>query len=53
VIAPLVVPRMVGGGGAGYEAVFIMFAAVLLVGALNVALLGEETKGKSLEQIAG
>ena len=38
--------------GVGYELVFLLFSAVLLVGALNVMLLGEETKGKTLEEIA-
>lgn len=53
VLAPLVVGQMLGSFGVGYESVFVMFAAVLLVGAINVALLGEETKGRTLEEIAG
>jgi MFS transporter, putative metabolite:H+ symporter len=53
VLAPLVVGQMLGKWGVGYESIFLMFAAVLLVGAINVALLGEETKGKRLEEIAG
>jgi putative MFS transporter len=53
VLAPLVVGTMLPRWGIGYEAIFLMFSAVLLVGAVNVALLGEETKGKTLEQIAG
>ena len=52
VVAPLVVGQMLGSWGVGYETIFLMFSAVLLVGAINVALLGEETKGKTLEQIA-
>jgi hypothetical protein len=53
VLAPLAVGQLIKSWGAGYESVFLMFAAVLLVGAINVALLGEETKGKRLEEIAG
>lgn len=53
VLAPLVVGQMLGSFGVGYESVFLLFAAVLLVGAINVALLGEETKGRTLEEIAG
>jgi putative MFS transporter len=52
VLAPLVVGQMLGSWGVGYQSIFVMIAAVLLVGALNVLLLGEETKGKTLEQIA-
>jgi len=52
VLAPLAVGQIMGSWGAGYESVFLMFAAVLLVGAINVALLGEETKGRTLEEIA-
>ena len=52
VLAPLVVGQMLGRWGVGYQAIFLMFSAVLLLGAVNVALLGEETKGKSLEEIA-
>ena len=53
VLAPLAVGQMLKGWGAGYESIFLMFAAVLLVGAINVVLLGEETKGRRLEEIAG
>ncbi len=52
VVAPLVVGQLLGGWGVGYGTVFLMFSAVLLLGAINVALLGEETKGKTLEEIA-
>lgn len=52
VLAPLVVGQMLASWGVGYESVFVMFSAVLLLGALNVLLLGEETKGRSLEEIA-
>lgn len=52
VLAPLIVGQILKGWGVGYESIFVMFAAVLLVGAINVALLGEETMGKRLEEIA-
>ncbi|HEX9017452.1 MAG TPA: MFS transporter [Chloroflexota bacterium] len=52
VLAPLMVGYILKGWGVGYESIFIMFAAVLLVGAVIVALLGEETKGKRLEELA-
>jgi putative MFS transporter len=53
VIAPLIAGWLLGKWGAGYESVFLLFALVLLAGAINVLLLGEETKGRTLEQIAG
>ena len=53
VIAPLIAGWLLGKWGAGYESVFVLFALVLLAGAINVLLLGEETKGRTLEQIAG
>jgi MFS transporter, putative metabolite:H+ symporter len=53
IIAPAVVGSMLGSWGGSHMEVFGMFTLVLLIGAINVALLGEETKGKSLEEIAG
>jgi hypothetical protein len=38
--------------GASISSVFIMFAAVFFVGAVAVLILGEETRGVSLEEIA-
>jgi putative MFS transporter len=52
-LAPLVVGRLMGGWGGGFNAVFVMFAAVLAAGALSVAALGEETRGRTLEEISG
>ncbi len=52
VFAPLVVGRMLGTWGAGYDSVFLLFAVVLLAGVIDVVLLGEETKGRRLEEIA-
>jgi putative MFS transporter len=53
VLAPLVAGQLLGKWGAGYQSVFLLFAAVLLASAINVLVLGEETKGQTLEQIAG
>jgi MFS transporter, putative metabolite:H+ symporter len=51
-LAPLAVGQMLSSWGIGYESVFIMFAAVLLVGAVDVLLLDEEARGRTLEEIA-
>src|SRR5581483_9708009 len=48
--APTLVGAMLVRFGSPYAA-FVVFAAVVLAGALVVLLLGEETRGKSLEQI--
>jgi MFS transporter, putative metabolite:H+ symporter len=53
ILAPLAVGRLIGAWGGGFHAVFVMFAAVLLLGALGVLLLGEETRGRTLEEISG
>jgi len=37
----------------GQSGVFALFMVLLVVTALNVWLLAEETKGRSLEEIAG
>jgi len=42
----------VGGGVDGFTRVFVMFAAVLAAGSLSVAFLGEETRGRTLEDIS-
>jgi MFS transporter, putative metabolite:H+ symporter len=60
ILAPLVVGRLIsaaaGPAGAGIEsafaAVFAVFTSVLLAGAVAVAVFGEETRGRTLEQIA-
>ena len=56
IIGPFIVPWLLDPAGpwrldAG--AILAMFAVVLGIVALSVGLLGEETKGRSLEQIAG
>ena len=53
VLAPLVVGKLMGTWGGGFSAVFAMFAAVLVAGSIGVLALGEETKGRSLEEISG
>jgi putative MFS transporter len=52
-LAPLVVSWLVATGGGGFALIFLVFAGVLATGALAVLLLGEETRGRSLEQISG
>jgi putative MFS transporter len=52
IIAPTIVGYMVAGDG-GFTKVFMMFAAVMLLVAAVVWILGEETKGKSLQEISG
>jgi len=46
-LTPVLVPTL------GQSGVFVMFMVLLVVTALNVWLLAEETKGRSLEEIAG
>jgi len=46
-LTPVLVPTL------GQSGVFALFMALLIVTALNVWLLAEETKGRSLEEIAG
>jgi putative MFS transporter len=61
ILAPLVVGRLMTGAvsgaapgaNGGFAAVFTVFTAVLLAGAAAVAIYGEETRGRTLEQIAG
>jgi MFS transporter, putative metabolite:H+ symporter len=49
--APFVVGLMLRGLGSPHY-VFVVFAAVMLAGALVVLLLGEETRAKSLEELS-
>jgi putative MFS transporter len=53
IAGPYLVGVMIGVPGLGAVAVFSMFAAVLVVIAANVWLLGEETRGRSLDEISG
>ena len=50
IIAPLVVTQMMVQSN-GFNHVFMMFTAVLFAVALVILVLGEETKGKTLESI--
>ena len=50
IVAPLMVGKILAAN-LGQHTVFAHFAAVVVVGAIAVALLGEETKRKSLEEI--
>lgn len=50
IIGPFVVPTLVAAYS--QSAVFALFMALLLLTAVAVALLSEETKGRSLEEIA-
>lgn len=43
---------LLGSWTSGHQAVFFMFAAILLAGAFALAVLGEETKGRTLEEIS-
>lgn len=52
IVGPYLVGVMLGAQGFGASSVFVMFAAVLLVIALDVLFLGEETKGRTLEEIS-
>lgn len=51
ILAPLVVPWLLGSWSGAQGIVFTHFAAVIVIGVLAVVLLGEETKGRSLEAI--
>jgi len=50
IIAPVVVGLMIGSYHLSSQSVFLMFTAVLIVTALNVIILGEETKGKPMDE---
>jgi MFS transporter, putative metabolite:H+ symporter len=51
ILAPMVVAWLLGSWSGRTDVVFNVFAAVILVGVAAVVLLGEETKGRSLEAI--
>ncbi|WP_425805597.1 MFS transporter [Desulfitobacterium sp. Sab5] len=52
ILAPIVVGSMLGTLKMPTNTVFVMFTVVLVIVALDVLILGEETKGKSLDEIA-
>jgi putative MFS transporter len=51
-LAPLSLPLLLALAGRD-EGVFIVFTAVMVVGGLIVLALGPETRGRTLEQVAG
>jgi len=50
ILAPIVVGLMIGSYRLSSQSVFLMFATVLILTALNVIILGEETKGKPMDE---
>ena len=52
ILAPTIVGYMIIGND-GFNNVFMMFAAVMLGVAVVIWAIGEETKGKSLQEISG
>lgn len=50
ILAPIIVGVMIGSYRLSSQSVFLMFAAVLILTALNVVVLGEETKGKPMDE---
>lgn len=50
ILAPTVVGLMIGSYHLPSQSVFLMFASVLILTALNVIFLGEETKGKPMDE---
>ena len=51
ILAPMAVAAMMGGSG-GFGRIFVMFAGVLLAVVAVILVLGEETKGRTLEDIS-
>jgi len=52
IIAPYLTPWLMSSAGFGQPAVFTVFMAVFAATGLVVLLLGEETRGRALEEIA-
>jgi putative MFS transporter len=52
IIAPPAVSSLLMWGGGSLVPIFAMFAAALAGGAVVVGLLGEETRGRGLEDIS-
>ena len=52
IIAPISIGAQLAWFGSDIS-VFLVFMAIMLIGAVIVVALGEETKGRTLEQIAG
>lgn len=52
ILAPVVVGLMIGSYQLSAQSVFLMFATVLILTALNVIILGEETKGRPMDEVS-
>jgi Sugar phosphate permease len=52
IVAPMVVTQMMTTGANAFSSVFIMFTGVLLAVAIIIIVLGEETRGRTLESIS-
>ena len=52
IVAPMGTGVIVAQTGGGFGIVFLIFALVLLLGGLDVAILGQETAGQSLEKLS-
>ncbi|MCO1602359.1 MFS transporter [Desulfosporosinus nitroreducens] len=50
ILAPIVVGLMIGSYRLSSQSVFLMFSTVLILTALNVIILGEETKGRPMDE---
>lgn len=53
IVGPYIVGLLLPSWGAGVGTIFAMFAAIFLVISGIVVIMGEETRGSSLERIAG
>ncbi|KPN71983.1 MFS transporter [Neisseria sp. 83E34] len=52
IVAPMAVAAMISGED-GFGRIFVMFTAVLMAVVAVIVVLGEETKGRTLEDISG
>ena len=52
IVAPMVVTQMMTAGANAFSSVFMMFTGVLLAVAIIIIVLGEETRGRTLESIS-
>ncbi|SHI19635.1 MFS transporter [Desulfosporosinus lacus] len=50
ILAPIVVGLMIGSYRLSSQSVFLMFSTVLILTTLNVIILGEETKGRPMDE---
>lgn len=52
IIGPYLVPWLLGSAGWSQDTIFVMFMVTFAITALTVALLGHETRGRALEELA-